>query len=732
MKRAGVLVACLCLQRLAMPVLAEVAAEMSTPLAKVLELMEDLPVRVVDEGEQADKAYREYFEWCDDAASGKREEIKTLTAKQEKLSATIDKLTSSAMVAAANVEELGKGLGVMAAQLKDATVIREKEASEFAEGEAELMDTIDTLGRAVAVIEKKMEKDKGAFAQISTASFNSVVHTLGLIVDAAGFSVAGKQKLMSLVQSRQATEDAADQGSDSEDGLGDGQSPGAPAPAVYASKSGSIVDVLEDLKEKADDELQELRGAEAASSQNFKMLEQSLQDSMSNAGTDKGDAEALKSRSEEEKAASQGELEGTNKALLEAKTRVADIKQVCVQTAADHEQSVTARNDELEVISKAKTHLQDSMSGASSSAAFLQVTARSHGRSHIKARTHLEAQRAEVLSVVNRLARTYHSASLSQLASRISAELKLGGAGGSDPFVKIKGMIADLIAKLQAEAQEATDEKAYCDDEIAKTKEKKNELEEDLDKLSAKMDKAMAKSTSLKGEVKNLQVELAAMAKLQAQVDGVRRSENAVFKEEKAELDKALEGVRRALTVLRQYFGRSEADSLMQNSDTSLLDIMRQPKPPMSFSKSSGAGGGIIGILEVCESDFTKELSKITTEEEDSQSNYEETTQENKKDTEMKFQDVRYKVKAFKNIDKNIADMAEDKDTLSTQQSAVLEYWSKITDRCVAKPEPYEERKQRREQEIAGLKEALSILESEIALVQRGPGRSAQAFLSVD
>jgi hypothetical protein len=707
-----------------------VAAEMSAPLTKVLELMDDLSVRVVDEGEKADKAYRKYFEWCDDAASSKRGEIKTLTARQEKLSVTIDKLTSSAMVAAANIEELGKGLAVMTTQLKDATAIREKEASEFAEDEAELMDTIDTLGRAVAVIEKEMEKNKGAFAQMNTASFNGVVHTLGLIVDAAGFSVAGKQKLMALVQSRQAAEEAADQGSDSEDGLE--QSPGAPAPAVYTSKSGGVVDVLEDLKEKADDELQELRGAELTSKQNFKMLEQSLQDSMSNAGTDKGDAEAAKSKSEEEKAAAQGELEATNKALLEAKSRLEDIKHVCMQTAADHEESVTARKEELEVIAKAKAILQNSMSGASSSAVFFQVASRAHGRSRLRSKTRLEVQRAEVLSVVDRLARTYHSSALSQLASRISAELKLGGAGGSDPFSKIKGMIADLIAKLEAEAQEAADEKAYCDDEMAKTKEKKIELEEDLDKLSAKMDKAMAKSTSLKGEVKNLQVELAALAQLQAQVDGVRKSENAIFLEEKAELDKALEGVRRALTVLRQYFGKSEADSLLQNSDASLLDIMRQPKPPVSFSKSSGAGGGIIGILEVCESDFVKELSKITTEEEDSQSNYEETTQENKKDTAMKIQDVRYKVKAFKALDKNIADMAEDKDTLSTQQSAVLEYWSKITDRCVAKPEPYEERRQRREQEIAGLKEALSILESETALVQRGPGRSVQAFLGVD
>jgi len=48
-----------------------------------------------------------------------------------------------------------------------------------------------------------------------------------------------------------------------------------------------------------------------------------------------------------------------------------------------------------------------------------------------------------------------------------------------------------------------------------------------------------------------------------------------------------------------------------------------------------------------------------------------------------------------------------------------LDFYSKIKERCIAKPETYETRAQRREAEIKGLKEALSILEDETALVQR-------------
>merc|ERR1719253_1979920 len=85
----------------------------------------------------------------------------------------------------------------------------------------------------------------------------------------------------------------------------------------------------------------------------------------------------------------------------------------------------------------------------------------------------------------------------------------------------------------------------------------------------------------------------------------------------------------------------------------------------------------------------------------------------------MKSQDVKYKTKEFKGLDKSISDLAGDRETTNTELSAVLDYYAKIKERCIAKPETCEERKARREAEIQGLKEALSILESEAAFVQK-------------
>jgi len=59
----------------------------------------------------------------------------------------------------------------------------------------------------------------------------------------------------------------------------------------------------------------------------------------------------------------------------------------------------------------------------------------------------------------------------------------------------------------------------------------------------------------------------------------------------------------------------------------------------------------------------------------------------------------------------------------------VLEYYGKIKDRCIAKPKTYEERKTRREAEIAALKEAFNVLKSETAFVQR-KSHGMRQFLS--
>merc|ERR1719171_757230 len=358
-------------------------------------------------------------------------------------------------------------------------------------------------------------------------------------------------------------------------------------------------------------------------------------------------------------------------ALAEAEAALEASNVSCQQVATDHAASVKGRAAELEAIATAKKILEGSTEGAVKQTYSLLQTA-SHATERLQMRTRTDLANVEVLSLVKKLAQEHHSVALAQLASRISAVLTLGSRNGDDVFAKVKGLIEQMIAKLQAQAAEEATEKAYCDEEMAKTDEKKNELEEDVAKLTAKIDQAAARSATLKDEVKELQAELAALAKLQAEMDKARADENAAYVEAKADLEQGLAGVRQALDVLREYYGAaSEA-------------LLQQPEPPKpeSHESAAGAGGGIISILEVVEADFSKNLAETEMAESDAQEAYDKTTQENKITKAAKEQDVKYKTKEHTDLDASIAEMSSDRDTANTELSAVMEYYAKLKDRC--------------------------------------------------
>ena len=65
--------------------------------------------------------------------------------------------------------------------------VREKEAADFAAAEAELVDSIDTLGRAINIIQREMQKNPAALAQISTDSLSGLLQGISAVVDAASF-----------------------------------------------------------------------------------------------------------------------------------------------------------------------------------------------------------------------------------------------------------------------------------------------------------------------------------------------------------------------------------------------------------------------------------------------------------------------------------------------------------------------------------------------------------------
>merc|ERR1719433_2553427 len=218
-------------------------------MGSVLQLLDELAAKITKDGEAEAKAYAEYVEWCDDTAKNTGFAIETAEKEIANLNAHLGELASSISTSGSTIDRLAGSIAAGEAELKDATTIREKEVADFGTAEGELVDTIDTLGRAIGILSKEMAKNPAAFAQMNTDSAANLVKALSAVLDAAAFSSQDQTKLVALVQSQQ-SEDADD------------LALGAPAGAAYKTHSPGILDVLEDLKEKAEGQLSDLRTAE--------------------------------------------------------------------------------------------------------------------------------------------------------------------------------------------------------------------------------------------------------------------------------------------------------------------------------------------------------------------------------------------------------------------------------------------------------------------------------------
>jgi len=108
----------------------------------------------------------------------------------------------------------------------------------------------------------------------------------------------------------------------------------------------------------------------------------------------------------------------------------------------------------------------------------------------------------------------------------------------------------------------------------------------------------------------------------------------------------------------------------------------------------------------------------MTAQEQTAAADHESYSKQDEIDVTAKGQDVKYKTKEAAGLDKAVSDLSTDLSAVTDELTAVVSALDKLKEMCVAKAEPYAERKARRESELAGLKEALQILESEAALVQ--------------
>merc|ERR1712032_1358279 len=659
----------LCFMALALPL---AQANQVSPITKVLQLLSDMQTKIIAEGEAAHTIYVEFAEMCEERSKNLQFEIKTGKGEVAGLEAAIDEETAMAAALDTKVEELTGSIATDEGDLEAATKIRAKESTDFMAEEKELSEVIDALQRAIGILEREMAKHGASMMQIRNAG--SLAKTLQLLVEASSLTSADAKGIAALVQTQQGSDDTET---------------GAPDPAVYKGQSGGIIETLGDLLEKAEGQLAELRNKETAALHEFQMLKQSLDDKIKYETKELAEAKTGIAASNEKKATAEGDLEMTTKNLNEDVAALSDLHHECLSKAQDYEAETKSRGEELTAIATAKKTIQETTGGAADL---------SYGFSQVSLLQRSQSGGLKVVRFLRELAQNKHFPALAQLSMRMDAAIRTS----DDPFAKVKGLIQDMIERLEKEAEADATEKAYCDKELAETNAKKDAKTTEIKKLSTKIDQMTSRSAQLKGEVAELEKGLSALAKAQAEMDKIRLEEKEDYSKAKEEMEAGIKGVQLALKVLRDYYAKEDK----------------------AHSSDEGGGSGIIGLLEVVESDFSKGLIEMTSSEEAAQAEYDQETKSNEIEKTTKEQDIKYKSEEAAGQEKAIAEATSDKTGVQEELDAVLEYLKGIEDRCIAKPETYAERVARRDAELAGLREALSILESETSFLQQKSRRT--------
>merc|ERR1719359_2643598 len=459
----------------------------------------------------------EFTKWCDTESNEKEDAITSAQRTMNDLSASIEDASGSISSLNSETDELASKISAADADLASATKIRDEERAAFEATEAELEETIDTLGRAIVVLKRGQAgfmQTKGGNKQLET-----LADTLSKIVSASWVTSDEKVKVQSLLQSQDQDEDLSLQ-------------PQATA-AAYESKGGGILDVLGDLKTKAEDSLSSARKTEMQASHAYEMLKSSLEMEMSQMNKRLGEATNQRSNTEETKHAATAELQETTASEASDQAYLADLKQDCAAKATGWSERQKSAGEEVAVIEKAK---EISSSGVK---VFLQVDKSANVEDAMK--------REQVSKLLRNLAQEDHVYALSQIAT----EAQAGG-----PFDKVVGMIEAMIDRLMKEAAEESDAKAFCDTEIEKSRAKQKELSSKADMHSVRIEKGAAAKAKLESQIKTLQEEVAAIDSANSEATALRSKENGEYKKSSAEYKQSADAVANAIQTLQEYYSQ--------------------------------------------------------------------------------------------------------------------------------------------------------------------------------
>jgi len=689
-------------------------SQAGSPVQKVIELLQENRIKVQKDLEAEGKEMAEYATFCDDESKDRGYAIQTATRKIQDLEAAIQNGDAQMLGLNDELVTLGTEMGQKERQLAAANAERKMQRSDFQATEKELDTAVDQLQRAVNIIKREMSfvqvvHSKGSKAagkqrrKDHSKDVQLVLSTISKMLDAAWVGASNKKSLQGLLQTQTDAAAAAAAAEDSDSDLTLNQ----PQAAIknYESASGGIVDQIEEMKGKAEETLSGARKTEMKMNHNFNMMKQSLETGLKVLQEKTSDAKHSLSTRTEENGLAKGALVESKASKAADEEFLASLTVECNEAHASWALRQESSNGELSAIDKAKEILTAGVR------VFVQLSGKTSTVKHLSDdlddddSDKTSDTRKKVVNKLKELSKTFRSYALMEMVTRAN----------SDPFEKVRGLIESMIDKLLTEANDEATQKGFCDEEIGKSQQTQGDKSMTLDKLRSRIDKAASTTGQLQQSVKELESEIAALDKMMSAATKIRQESHATYVQASADFRDASEAVSQAIGVLKEYY----ESALVQTGSAK-----KNAQPDFGGAKSDAAHS-IISILEMSAENFTKMLMEVETGESEGAADYKRVSAETRVSKAAKSAEVKASLSEIKSLDVALKNSQEDADMTQKEIDAVMAYLDKLKPQCETKVMSYAENKQRREGEIDGLKEALSILDAPAAsLVQlRGTHR---------
>jgi len=471
----------------------------------------------------------------------------------------------------------------------------------------------------------------------------------------------------------------------------------APEANAYEFQSHGIIEMLEKLLDKFIDERTTLEKEEMNSQHAFDMLVQDLTAQIAQATQDRDEKTATRAKKLEAKAEAEAQLQDTIASRDADQKYLDDLTALCAQKASDFESRQQLRAEEIEAIEKAieiisgaavagnaEKHLPTLLQTGAGSLSQLRADGRSPAQSRV---TQYLQDRAQVLN----------SRVLSALAVRVS----------DSPFKKVIKMIKDLIVRLMEEANEEAEHKGWCDEQLSVNEQTRKEKTEAVETLRAEIDELEASIAQLAEQIAELTKAVEALDAAMAKATKIRLAEKAKNAETIQDAKDGQTAVAQAIVVLKEFYEKAgEATALVQKQE-----------PPAIFDSPykgmQSENGGVIGFLEVIESDFARLESETEAAEAAAQKEYDEFMTDSEVDKSAKVADIEHKTAKKQDQEQTLASKNEDVVDTQKELDAALAYFDKLKPSCVDAGVSFEDRVSRRKEEIQSLQEALKILNGE-------------------